>query len=147
MLDTCIPLDFYPSAFKYLSNIYLRLHDIDLLIFCMSVCALNLKNISLWLMWEVNMGHLQSSFLPSLQILHIPSTRLIVTVPSNATAQVMDVTILPPETRGLSIAQVGGWKITPICSWFHIRWQIICDRTLHIWWLEMNGSNYVVFFL
>lgn len=112
-----------------------------ILIFCMSVCALNLKNISLWLIWEVNRGRLQSSSLPSLQILHIPSTRLIVTVPSNATAQIMDVTILPPETRGLSIAQVGGWK-----RWFHLRWQIICDRTVHIWWLDMNGSNYVVFF-
>lgn len=129
-LSNCFYISFKISIWDYMILIYWY--------FCMSVCALNLKNISLWLIWEVNRGHFQSSFLPSLQILHIPSTRLIVTVPSNATAQVMDVTILPPETRGLSIAQVGGWKITPICSWFHIRWQIVCDRTVPIWWLEIN---------
>ncbi|XP_061183965.1 VPS10 domain-containing receptor SorCS1-like [Saccostrea echinata] len=40
------------------------------------------------------------------KILHIPSSRLIITIPSDPKRNMVDVTILPPDTRGLSIQQV-----------------------------------------
>ncbi|XP_048746198.1 VPS10 domain-containing receptor SorCS1-like isoform X2 [Ostrea edulis] len=40
------------------------------------------------------------------KILHLSPKRLIVTIPSNTKSNIVDVTILPPETRGLSIKQV-----------------------------------------